>query len=79
MGQAKREWQEQQERNEAIEAIGVEVKGLVHDEGADETASADDEEAEKDFYACVFRAWADGIISGTADEIFEDIKSALSV
>ena len=44
------------------------------DPDTDEISSNLDEEADKQTFATVFQAWAEGRISGTADEVFEAIK-----
>ncbi len=77
MGRAKRELQEHEDRIVAIEAIAIEVKAIIHDEDNDETSSAQDPDADKRAYASVFQAWADGKISGTAEEVFEAVNNVL--
>jgi hypothetical protein len=77
MGRAKRELQEHEDRIVAIEAIAIEVKAIIHDGDNDETSSAEDPDADKRAYASVFQAWADGKISGTAEEVFEAVNNVL--
>jgi hypothetical protein len=77
MGRAKRELQEHEDRIMAIEAIAIEVKAIIHDGDNDETSSAEDPDADKRAYASVFQAWADGKISGTAEEVFEAVNNVL--
>ena len=77
MGMAKRELQEHEDRIVAIEAIAIEVKAIIHDGDNDETSSAEDPDADKRAYASVFQAWADGKISGTAEEVFEAVNNVL--
>ena len=77
MGRAKRELQEHEDRIVAIEAIAIEVKAIIHDGDNDETSSAEDPDADKRTYASVFQAWADGKISGTAEEVFEAVNTVL--
>jgi hypothetical protein len=77
MGVAKHMLQEHEDRLSFIEAIAVEQKALVYDADKDETSSNEDPDADMEAYASVFRAWADGKIKGTPDEIFEAIKAVL--
>jgi hypothetical protein len=77
MGMAKRELEEHEDRIAAVEAIAIEQKAVVYDEGSDETISNEDPDADKQAYASVFQAWSDGKITGTAEEIFEAIKTVL--
>jgi hypothetical protein len=79
MGMAKRELQEHEDRLAAIEAIGINKKALVHDEASDEISSAEDDDANKQAFASVFQAWADGKISGAPDEVFEAVKAVLEL
>jgi hypothetical protein len=74
MSQVKRHLEEQEARNAEIERIGIEAEALNYDGDADETSSTQDEDASKDALARVFRAWAEGKIQGTADEVFEAAK-----
>jgi hypothetical protein len=39
--------------------------------------STDDPKAEKAVYAKAFQAWADGMIEGTAEDIFETVQEVL--
>jgi len=68
---------EHEDRVSAITTIGVEVRALVMDEDSDELISNEDPDAEKQVYAKAFQAWADGKISGSADDIFDAIEEAL--
>jgi hypothetical protein len=77
MGMAKRQLQEHEDRLALVEAICIKMDALVYDEVADETSSAEDSEADKHAYASVFKAWAAGKVSGTAEEVFEAVKSLL--
>jgi hypothetical protein len=77
MRRAKRELQEHEDRIVAIEAIAIEVKAIIPDGDNDETSSAEDPDADKRAYASVFQAWADGKISGTAEEVFEAVNNVL--
>ena len=77
MGIAKRMFEEHQDRLAAIESIAIEQKALVYNKERDEATSNADPDADRDVYASVFRAWADGKIDGTADEIFEAVKAIL--
>ena len=77
MSNAKHELQAQLERIAAIEAIAIEVKAIGYDDDNDETSSNDDPDAEMQLYARAFQAWADGKISGTAEEIFDAVNAVL--
>jgi hypothetical protein len=72
---AKRELKGQLERIAAVEAIAIEVKAVQYNEANDETTSNDDLEAE--MQARAFQAWADGKISGTAEDIFDAVNAVL--
>jgi hypothetical protein len=74
---AKRELQAQLERIAAIEAVAIEVNAIGYDEDNDDTSSNDDPDAEMQLYARAFQAWADGKISGTAEEIFDAVNAVL--
>jgi hypothetical protein len=74
---AKHELQAQLELIAAIEAIAIEVKAIGYDDDNDETSSNDDPDAEMQLYARAFQAWADGKISGTAEEIFDAVNAVL--
>jgi hypothetical protein len=78
MSQVKRDLEEHEDRLAAIEAIGIEEKALVLDEETDEVSSAEDEQANKDFYARAFKEWAEGKISGDAEDIFDAVTAAIS-
>jgi hypothetical protein len=75
MGYAKRMLDD---RDEMIRKIAVETGALELNEDTDEVGSSFEEEADRETYARVFRAWADGKISGTAEEIFQAVTDALS-
>jgi hypothetical protein len=56
----------------------------LHDKGAlvldlamDEVYFSADEDASKNAYVTVFQAWANSIIKGTAEQVFEATKSIL--
>ena len=70
MSTAKHELQAQLERIAAIEAIAIEVKAIGYDDD-------NDPDAEMQLYARAFQAWADGKISGTAEEIFDAVNAVL--
>ena len=57
--------------------IAIEVKAIGYDDDNDETSSNDDPDAETQLYARAFQAWADGKISGTAEEIFDAVNAVL--
>jgi hypothetical protein len=77
VGTAKRELQAQLDRIAAIEAIAIAVKAVEYNETDDETTSNDDMEADMQVYAKTFQAWADGNISGTAEDIFDAVNAVL--
>ena len=70
---------EHEGRLAAITAIGVEVNALVFDEDADEIMPTGDPRADRLLYARAFQAWADGKISGEAEDIFETVQEALEL
>jgi hypothetical protein len=76
-GAAKNILDEHENRVAAITAIAVEAKALMLDQNADEMTSTDDPKAEKAVYAKAFQAWADGMIEGTAEDIFETVQEVL--
>ena len=77
MSQVKRDLEEHEDRLTIIDRLGIEEGALVLDEDADEVSSADDEQANKDFYARAFKEWAAGSISGDAEDIFDAVTSAI--
>ena len=77
MSQLKRDLEEHEELLLAIEALGIREKALVHDEATDEVSSAEDEQANKDFYARAFNEWAKGNIAGDAQDIFDAVTAAI--
>jgi hypothetical protein len=79
MGLVKNLLDEHENRVAAISVIGIEVQALILDKASDEVVSSGDAEADKLVYARAFQAWADGKISGTAEDIFDAIQEALEV
>jgi hypothetical protein len=77
MSQVKRDLEEHEDPLMAIEALGIEEKALVHGEDTDEVSSAEDEQANKDFYARAFNEWAKGNIAGDAQDIFDAVTAAI--
>ncbi len=77
MSQVKRALEEHEDLLSAVEALGIEEKALVHDEGTDEVSSAEDEEANKALYARAFKEWAVGNIKGDAQDIFDAVTAAI--
>ena len=77
MSQVKRDLEEHEDLLMAIEALGIEEKTLVHDEDTDEVSSAEDEQANKNFYARAFNEWAKGNIAGDAQDIFDPVTAAI--
>ena len=77
MSQVKRDIEEHEDLLMAIEALGIEEKALVHDEDTDEVSSAEDEQANKNFYARAFNEWAKGNIAGDAQDIFDEVTAAI--
>ena len=62
---------------DAIKAIAVEERALVHDEESGELSYNDDPEADKRVYARAFQSWAAGEIDGSAQVIFATIREVL--
>jgi hypothetical protein len=77
MSQAKRDLEEHEDLLAAIEALGIEENALALDEDTEEVSSAEDEQANKDFYARAFKEWAAGNIGGDAQDIFDAVTSAI--
>jgi hypothetical protein len=77
MGQVKRDLEEYEDMLAFVEALGIEEKALVHDEDTDEVSSAEDEQANKDFYARAFKGWAAGNLKGDAQEISDAVTAAV--
>src|SRR6266849_8171721 len=50
-------------------------KALVHDEDTDEVSSAEDEQANRNFYARAFSEWAKGNLAGDAQAIFDAVTA----
>jgi hypothetical protein len=77
MSRVKRDLEEHEDMLAAIEALGVEEKALILDDDTDEVSSAEDEQANKEFYARAFKEWAAGNIDGDAQEIFDAVTAAI--
>jgi hypothetical protein len=77
MGQVKRDLEEHEDLLVAIDMLGIEEKALILDEESDEVSSANDEQANKDFYARAFKEWADGNLTGDAKDIFDAVAAAI--
>lgn len=77
MSIVKRHLAEQEERLVLIEEICIDTGALVLDTATDDIYFSADEAAYKNAYVTVFRAWANGTIKGTAEQIFEATKSIL--
>ena len=77
MSQVKRDLEEPEDMLGAIEALGIEEKALILDGDTDEVSSAEDEQANKEFYARAFKEWAAGNIDGDAQEIFDAVTAAI--
>jgi hypothetical protein len=77
MSQVKRDLEEHVELVDAIDSLGIQEKALVLDEDSDEVSSAEDEQADKAFYARAFREWAAGNIKGEAQDIFDAVTAAI--
>jgi hypothetical protein len=76
MSQVKRDLEEHEDLLVAIDMLGIEEKALILDEESDEVSSADDEQANKAFYARAFKEWADGNLTGDAEAIFDAVTAA---
>jgi hypothetical protein len=77
MSQVKRELEAHEDMLAAIEALGLEEKALILDEDTDEVSSAEDDDANKGFYARAFKEWAEGKLHGDAEEIFDAVTAAI--
>jgi hypothetical protein len=66
-----------EDRVNTVTLFAIEVKALVLDEAADRIRSNKNPDANKLVYAWTFKAWAEGQIEGTAEEVFE--QEALDV
>jgi len=77
MSIVKRHLAEHEERMVLIEEICIDKGALVLDPATDEVYFSADEDAYKNTYVTVFQAWANGIIKGTAEQVFEATKSIL--
>jgi hypothetical protein len=77
MSIVKRHLAEQEQRLALVEEICIDKGALVLDTATDEIYFSADEVAYKNAYVTVFQAWADGIIKGTAEQIFDATKSVL--
>lgn len=73
----KRHLAESEERLVLIEEICIDTGALVLDIETDEVFFSADKVAHKRSYVMVFQAWADGIIKGTPEQVFDAIKSIL--
>jgi len=77
MNQVKRDLEEHEELLAAVEALGIEEKALVYDKDTDEVSPAEDEEADKAFYARAFKEWAAGNLKGDAQDVFDAVTAAI--
>jgi hypothetical protein len=78
MGQGKRGGMADTERRDIIANICLTAGALMNDPDIEgEITSAEDPEADQAAFAQVFRAWVDGKLGGTADEVFEATKTLL--
>jgi hypothetical protein len=77
MSRVKRDLEEHEDMLAAIEELGIEEKALILDGDTDEVSSAEDEQANKEFFARAFKEWAAGNIDGDAQEIFDAVTAAI--
>lgn len=77
MSIVKRHQAEHDDRLALIEEICIDKGALVLDPATDEIYFSADDDAYKNAYVAVFQAWAMGIVSGTAEQIFDATKSIL--
>jgi hypothetical protein len=77
MSIVKRHLAEQEERLVLVEEICIDKGALVLDPATEEVYFSADEDAYKDAYVAVFQAWANGLIKGTAEQVFDATKSVL--
>jgi hypothetical protein len=73
----KRHLAEHEERLALIEEICIDKGALVLDDATDEVYFSADEDAYKNAYVAVFQARANGMIKGTAEQLFDGTKSVL--
>jgi len=64
---------------DAIKAIALEERALVHDEESGEFSYNGEPEADKRVYARAFQDWAPGKIDGPAQVIFATIREVLEL
>jgi hypothetical protein len=60
-----------------VEEICIDTGALVVDPDTEEVYFSADDEAYKNAFVAVFKAWAKGTIKGTADQVFDATKSVL--
>lgn len=77
MSIVKRRLAEHEERLVLIEEICIDKGALVYDDLDDEVYFTANDAASKSAYVTVFQAWAQGLIKGTAEQVFEATKSVL--
>jgi hypothetical protein len=77
MSIVKRHLAEHEERLVLIEEICIDKGALALDTVTNEVYFTADDTAYKAAYVTVFQAWADGIIKGTAEQVFNATKSVL--
>lgn len=77
MSIVKRHLAESEVRMVLVEEICIDTGALVLDPGTEEVYFSADEEAYKNAFVAVFKAWAKGTIKGTADQVFDATKSVL--
>jgi hypothetical protein len=77
MSIVKRHLAEQEERLVLVEEICIDKGALVLDPATEEVYFSANEDAYKDAYVAVFQAWANGLIKGTAEQVFDATKSVL--
>lgn len=68
---------EHEERLVLVEEICLDKHALIFDEERDETYPSDDDDANKLAYVAVFQAGSNGLVPGTAEQVFDAIQSIL--
>lgn len=77
MSIVKRHIAEHEERLALIEEICIDKGALILDPSTEEVYFSGNEVAYKNAFVTVFQAWASGLISGSAEQIFSGTKSIL--
>jgi len=77
MSIVKRHLAESEVRMVLIEGICIDTGALVLDPDTEEVYFSADDDAYKNAFVAVFRAWAKGTINGTTEQVFDATKFVL--